>query len=80
MNYIYLSIILTLVVLFGVYFYFTRKLIRNLIDSARAFQEAGNKVQKDLFILTEQYRQLVNINKALREVYQSKPVKNLKKK
>jgi len=77
MNYIYLSIILTLVVLFGVYFYFTRKLIRNLIDSARAFQEAGNKYQKDLFILTEQYRQLANINKALREVDK---VKSLKKK
>ena len=77
MNYIYLSIILVLVVLFGVYFYFTRKLIRNLIDSARAFQLAGNKAQKDLFILTDQYRQLANINKALREVDK---VKSLKKK
>ena len=61
----------------GLEFYFTRKAMRKLVDSAIVWQNIANKAKRDLGTLTDQYRQLANINKALREVDK---VKSLKKK
>ena len=79
MNYIYIAIIISLIIAFGIYFYFTRKLIRQLIDRAIAFQEAGNKIYEEHRILIDQYRQLAKISEAYRAVSEAK-VKILKRK
>lgn len=71
---IYLNI--ALVVLLVVYWFYTRRLIRRILNVNIALQSAGNKIQNELNILTDQYRQLANINQALRDVKKAKKGKN----
>jgi predicted PurR-regulated permease PerM len=77
MNTLSIIIISVLVVSFALYFYFSRKLIRELIESIKYSKQVFDATQKDYHTLNEQYRQLAKINEALRSISQ---VKNSKKK
>lgn len=68
MNYLYLGIIISQAIAFITYFLFTKKVIKQLLDVNLAFKQAGEKAKNDLYLLTEQYRQLANINKAMRDI------------
>jgi uncharacterized membrane protein YukC len=77
MNTLSIVIISILVVSFALYFYFSRKLIRELIESIKYSKQAFDAMKKDYNTLSDQYRQVSKINEALRSISQ---VKSSKKK
>lgn len=75
MNYLSISLIIFLTITLTLYFLLTRKIIRRLLDSNSRLSQLADLRKDDLNSLTDKYRQLANINKALREITE---VKNLK--
>jgi len=59
------------------FFLIARYTLRRILTQKLILNNLVDKYKNDLHILTEQYRQLANINKALRDI---QPIKNLKKK
>jgi len=60
--------IIVLVLVLGVYIFFTRRLIKKLLDYIAESKRIFDATQKDYNILNNQYRQLAKINEALRDV------------
>jgi hypothetical protein len=83
MNTTYLTIITALIICFIVYFLSVRKATKKLLIKNATLREALAKLLIEHRILVDQYRQLANINKALRDVrpaVANATVKNYKKK
>jgi len=72
---IFLITTIILIICSGVYVLLTRIAIRKLHQINIALQLAGQKAYKELGTLQEQYRQLANINQALRDISQPKKFK-----
>jgi uncharacterized protein YoxC len=61
-------IIIVLVLILVIHFFYTKRLIKKLLDYIAKSKEIYDATQKDYNTLNNQYRQLAKINEALRDV------------
>jgi len=78
MNHIYNVTILLMIIGFLVYVLKTQKKIRVLTETNKALQKISIDLIKEQKTLSDQYRQLANINKALTDIRPK--IRNYKKK